>query len=126
MQGNLQVRFGRRAIREKGQVTLVPRPAPYLALATDVWRLSALRWVAQTSMLKTLAAKHSSPVTKMAARYRAKIDTPHGPRRATRPGSNATARNRWSPGSAGYPSNGEKKAVLTTASPPRCPPAARS
>ena len=31
-------------------------------------------------MLKTLAAKHRSTVTKMAARHRAKADTPHGPR----------------------------------------------
>jgi hypothetical protein len=32
------------------------------------------------SMLKTLAAKHRSTVTKMAARYRAKIETSDGPR----------------------------------------------
>jgi len=32
-------------------------------------------------MLKTLAAKHKSTVTKMAARYKATIETPHGPRR---------------------------------------------
>ena len=37
-----------------------------------------LRWNAETSMLKTLAAKHSSSVTKMAARYKAKIETPYG------------------------------------------------
>ena len=36
--------------------------------AGDVWRLKALRWDAQTSMLKTLAAKHKSSVKKMAAR----------------------------------------------------------
>src|SRR6476469_8325805 len=47
----------------------------YYLLATDVWRLSALRWDAQTSMLKTLAAKHKSSVKKMAARHRAKIAT---------------------------------------------------
>lgn len=29
-------------------------------------------------MLKTLAAKHKSTVAKMAARYKAKIETPHG------------------------------------------------
>jgi group II intron reverse transcriptase/maturase len=51
----------------------------YYLLATDVWRLTALRWDAQTSMLKTLAAKHKTPVKKMAARHRAKIATPHGP-----------------------------------------------
>jgi group II intron reverse transcriptase/maturase len=50
----------------------------YYLLATDVWRLARLRWAAETSMLKTLAAKHSSTVTAMAARHKAKIDTPHG------------------------------------------------
>jgi group II intron reverse transcriptase/maturase len=52
----------------------------YYMLAGDVWRLGALRWDAQTSMLKTLAAKHQSSVKKMAARYRAKVPTPRGPR----------------------------------------------
>jgi Type II intron maturase len=50
----------------------------YYLLAIDVWRLGALRWNAETSMLKTLAAKHKSTVTKMAARHRAKIETPRG------------------------------------------------
>jgi hypothetical protein len=50
----------------------------YYLLAIDVWRLQTLNWNAQTSMLKTLAAKHKSTVTKMAARHRAKIETPHG------------------------------------------------
>jgi hypothetical protein len=52
--------------------------AGYYLLAGDVWRLHALRWNAETSMLKTLAAKHKSTVAKMAARYKAKIETPHG------------------------------------------------
>ena len=50
----------------------------YYLLANDVWRLSALQWTAETSLLKTLAAKHQSTVSKMAARHRAKIHTPHG------------------------------------------------
>ncbi len=52
--------------------------AGYYLLASDVWRLSALRWDAETSMLKTLAAKHKSTVSKTAARYKAKVETPHG------------------------------------------------
>jgi group II intron reverse transcriptase/maturase len=52
----------------------------YYLLAQDVWRLRTLHWHAQTSMLKTLAAKHRSTVTKMAARHRAKIETSDGPR----------------------------------------------
>ena len=50
----------------------------YYMLAIDVWRLDELRWHAETSMLKTLAAKYESTVPKMAARYKAKITTPHG------------------------------------------------
>jgi group II intron reverse transcriptase/maturase len=52
----------------------------YYLLAQDVWRFSALRWNAETSMLKTLAAKHQSSVAKTAARYKAKVDTGDGPR----------------------------------------------
>ncbi len=52
----------------------------YYLLAQDVWRLGTLCWHAQTSMLKTLAAKHKSTVTKMATRYKAKVITGHGPR----------------------------------------------
>jgi hypothetical protein len=50
----------------------------YYRLAKDVWRLGNLRWYALTSMLKTLAAKYQSTVSKMAAKYQAKIQTRHG------------------------------------------------
>ena len=52
----------------------------YYLLAQDVWRLGTLCWNALTSMLKTLAAKHKSTVTKMATRHKAKIITGDGPR----------------------------------------------
>jgi hypothetical protein len=52
----------------------------YYLLAQDVWRLGTLCWNALTSMLKTLAAKHKSTVTKMAARHKAKVITSDGPR----------------------------------------------
>jgi group II intron reverse transcriptase/maturase len=52
----------------------------YYLLAQDVGRLSKLRWHAVTSMLKTLAAKHKSTVTQMAARHQAKVITGDGPR----------------------------------------------
>jgi group II intron reverse transcriptase/maturase len=52
----------------------------YYLLAQDVWRLHTLHWHALTSMLKTLAAKHRSTVTKMAARHQAKAETGDGPR----------------------------------------------
>ncbi|MEV4362735.1 reverse transcriptase domain-containing protein [Nonomuraea sp. NPDC049625] len=50
----------------------------YYLLAGDVYRLSRLCWVMQTSLLKTLAAKHRSTVSKTARRYKDKIPTPHG------------------------------------------------
>jgi hypothetical protein len=52
----------------------------YYLLAQDVFRLGKLHWVMETSMLKTLAGKHRSTVTKMAAKYKTTIDTPDGPR----------------------------------------------
>jgi len=52
-----------------------------------------------TSMLKTLAAKHRSTVTKMARKYKATIDTRTGDAPASKPGSNETAGPRWSYGS---------------------------
>ena len=69
----------------------------YYRLARTSGGSHALRWNAETSMLKTLAAKHQSTVTKMAARYKAKIETstraadllrgPDPPRRQAGPGS---------------------------------------
>jgi hypothetical protein len=50
----------------------------YYLLAHNVSRLSVLRWNAETSMLKTPAAKHRSTAAKMAARYKAKIKTSSG------------------------------------------------
>jgi group II intron reverse transcriptase/maturase len=52
----------------------------YYLLAGDVRRLHRLRWVMLSSMLKTLAAKHRSTATKIAAKHKAKIMTPYGPR----------------------------------------------
>jgi hypothetical protein len=53
----------------------------YYLLAGDVYRLSRLHWVMLTSLLKTLARKHDSTVTKMARKYAATIQTPDGPRK---------------------------------------------
>jgi hypothetical protein len=52
----------------------------YYLLATDVWRLTRLRWAAETSMLKTLAAKHKSAVTATATKHKTVVETPHGKR----------------------------------------------
>jgi hypothetical protein len=53
----------------------------YYLLAGNIRRLHRLTWVMVTSLLKTLAGKHHSTVSKMARRYRATIETPYGPRR---------------------------------------------
>jgi group II intron reverse transcriptase/maturase len=53
----------------------------YYLLAGDVYRLNRLHWMMLTSLLKTLAGKHGSTVTKMARKYRATIETPHGLRK---------------------------------------------
>ncbi|MFI1361280.1 reverse transcriptase domain-containing protein [Streptomyces sp. NPDC020898] len=52
----------------------------YYLLAQDVHRLGRLRWVMETSMLKTLAAKHSSTVTTMARKYKTRIASDDGTR----------------------------------------------
>jgi group II intron reverse transcriptase/maturase len=52
----------------------------YYLLAQDVFRLGRLRWVMETSLLKTLAGKHRSTVPKMARRYKTLVETPAGPR----------------------------------------------
>jgi group II intron reverse transcriptase/maturase len=53
----------------------------YYMLAGDVWRLNRLHWVMLTSLLKTLACKYGSSVSKMARKYGTTIETPHGPRK---------------------------------------------
>jgi group II intron reverse transcriptase/maturase len=50
----------------------------YYLLAQNVSHLHTLQWNAQTSMLKTLAAKHRSSVRKMADRHRVKVQARDG------------------------------------------------
>jgi group II intron reverse transcriptase/maturase len=50
----------------------------YYLPAGNVYRLSRVEWSMRTSMLRTLAAKHRSSVSKMKARHKAKIQTPYG------------------------------------------------
>jgi hypothetical protein len=52
----------------------------YYLLAGDVYRLNRLHWIMVTSLLKTLAGKYDSTVSKMARKYRATIETPLGTR----------------------------------------------
>ncbi|MHA6618844.1 reverse transcriptase/maturase family protein [Pseudonocardia sp. DLS-67] len=91
----------------------------YYLLATDVWRFTRLHWVAETSLLKTLAAKHESTVSKIAAKHKATIETPHGPRtcseaRIERPGKQPLVAR-----FGGIPLARERNAVLTDRDPAR-------
>jgi group II intron reverse transcriptase/maturase len=91
----------------------------YYLLAKDVWRLRTLRWYAETSMLKTLAAKHQSTVTKMANRYKAKAITGDGPRICFE----ARRKRRGKPDSVarfgGINLRQDRRAVITDPAPPR-------
>jgi hypothetical protein len=98
----------------------------YYLLAGNVSRLSRVRWAAETSMLKTLAAKHRSTVTKMARKYKAVTATRHGPRvcfeaRTERPGRKPLVAR-----FGGIPLKRQKRAVLDDRLPVPAPPAARN
>jgi group II intron reverse transcriptase/maturase len=87
----------------------------YYLLAGDVFRLHRLRWVMETSMLKTLAGKHGSTVSKMAARYKAKIDTPHGLRTCFEASVAREGKKPLVARFGGIPLKRQKTAVLTDA-----------
>jgi group II intron reverse transcriptase/maturase len=53
----------------------------YYSLAQNLHWLAKVRWVMETSLLKTLASKHKISVAAAARRYRAVRQTPHGPRK---------------------------------------------
>src|SRR4051794_8424196 len=90
--------------------------AQYYLLASDVYRLNRLNWVIETSLLKTLAGKHRSTVSKTAAKYKAKVDSHTGRARASKQPSNAvTAGNHWSRVTVEYHSGGRKRQSCTTA-----------
>jgi group II intron reverse transcriptase/maturase len=84
----------------------------YYLLAGDVHRLHRLRWVMETSMLKTLACKHRSSVAKMAARHKAKILTPHGPRTCFEARVQRESRSPLVARFGGIPLKRHKRAVL--------------
>jgi hypothetical protein len=85
----------------------------YYLLAGDVFRLHRLRWVMETSMLKTLAGKHGSTVSKMAARYKAKVQTPHGLRTRFEAKIERAGRKPLVAWFGGIPLKRQKSAVLT-------------
>jgi hypothetical protein len=84
----------------------------YYLLASDVHRLSRVHWVMLTSMLKTLAAKHRTTVTKMARKYQARIDTAHGRRSSFQASVERDGRKPLVARFGGIPLTRQKKAVL--------------
>jgi len=93
----------------------------YYRLATDVWRLGTLRWHAVTSMLKTLAAKYQSTVSKMAAKYQAKIQTSVGLRTCFEARIHRNGKPDLVARFGGIPLVRDKNAVLVDRIPPPAP-----
>jgi group II intron reverse transcriptase/maturase len=89
----------------------------YYLLAGDVWRLRRLYWAAETSLLKTLAARHRSTVSKMARKYKATIVTPYGPRTCIQATVYRAGRKPLVTRFGGIPLKRQKKAVLTDRQP---------
>jgi group II intron reverse transcriptase/maturase len=88
--------------------------AQYYLLAGDVYKLNRLHWTMLTSLLKTLAGKHDSTVTKMANRYKTTINTPHGPRTCMQSVVHRTGgRKPLVATFGGFPLKRKKTAVLT-------------
>ena len=93
----------------------------YYLLATDVWRLRDLRWHAETSMLKTLGAKHQSTVSKMATKHQAKIETRHGLRTCFEARAHRNGKPDLVARFGGIPLLRDKGAVLRDRVPPPAP-----
>jgi group II intron reverse transcriptase/maturase len=85
----------------------------YYLLAGDVWRLHRLEWAMKTSMLKTLAHRHRSTVTKMADKHKATTVTPHGPRRCFEARVERHGRKPLVARFGGIPLRRQKKAVIS-------------
>ena len=85
----------------------------YYLLAGNVARLYRLHWVMETSLLKTLADKHRSSVSKMARKHKASIDTPHGPRKCLEARIERNGRKPLVARFGGIPLRRHKDAVLT-------------
>ena len=88
-------------------------------LASDVYRLNRLNGVMRTSLLKTLACKHHSTGRKMAARFKAKIETPHGLRTCLQVTVERGSRKPLVARFGGIPLKRQARAVLTDRIPER-------
>ena len=93
----------------------------YYKLAADVARLYRLCWHAETSMLKTLASKHQTSVSAIAAKHKAKIKTPYGLRTCFEARAERDGRPPLVARFGGIPLVRDKGAVLTDRIPDRLP-----
>jgi hypothetical protein len=98
----------------------------YYLLAGDVWRLNRVRWIMQNSLLKTLACKYGSTVSKMAARYKTTITTPHGPRTCLQATVERTGRTPLTTTFGGIPLKRHATRSSPTVNHARASPAAQS
>ena len=89
----------------------------YYLLARNVYWLGALRWNAETSMLKTLASKHRSTVSKMAACHKAKIETSDGLRTCFEARKQRKGRKDLIARFGGIPLKRDSRAVITDPAP---------
>ncbi len=90
----------------------------YYLLAQDVFRLGKLRWVMETSLLKTLAGKHHSTVAKMARKFKATTETPMGRRTCFRViVPRGEAKRPLVAQFGGIPLNRQETAILTDVTP---------
>jgi group II intron reverse transcriptase/maturase len=53
----------------------------YYLLAHNIGALSKVRWILESSLLRTLANKHKTSVGKLWRKHKSKVQTPYGPRR---------------------------------------------
>jgi hypothetical protein len=91
----------------------------YYLLAGDVYRLNRLHGVMRLSMLKTLACKYDSTTRKMAAKYKAKVETPHGLRTCHQVVIERDGRKPLVARFGGIPLKRQQKAVITDRIPER-------
>ncbi len=91
----------------------------FYLLAGDVHRLNRLHGVMRTSMLKTLACKYDSTAQKMAAKLKAKIETPHGLRTCHQIVVERSGRKPLVARFGGIPLKRQQKAVITDRIPER-------
>lgn len=90
----------------------------YYLMAQNVGWLALLQWNAETSMLKTLAAKHHSSVAKMAVRYKAKIETSDGKRTCFEARKERAGRKPMISRFGGIPLRPDRQAVIADPEPP--------